>query len=105
MGSEEQIDFSVEIAGNGVVGVRGDIDLASAPRFEAALRHAVHEHGGDLTIDFTDVGFMDSSGMNVLVRIYKAIDGDGRSLNLVHLSSPVRRALEVGGVAGFATLG
>lgn len=104
MGSEAATDFSVELTGNGIVVVHGDVDLSTAPRFEAALQDAVIQHRGDLTIDLSGVEFMDSAGMNVLVRTYKAIDGDGRSLNLVRLTPPVRRALEVGGIAGFARL-
>ncbi|MEY2399550.1 MAG: anti-sigma factor antagonist [Actinomycetota bacterium] len=103
MGGNE-VEFSATAA-DGVVVVRGEIDLASAPRFEHALADALEEARGDLVVDLAGVAFMDSAGMNVLVRIFKTLDSEGRTLRLVHPNPSVRRALEIGGVATFASLG
>ena len=104
MGGDSQVEFSAE-ACDGAVIVRGDVDLASAPRFEHALADALEAGRGDLVVDLGGVAFMDSSGMTVLVRIFKTLDSEGRALRLVHLNSSVRRALEVGGVDSFASFG
>ena len=90
--------------GGGEVAVHGDLDLASAAQFEAALREGIDEGDGDITVDCSGVGFMDSSGMNVLVRVFKTLERHGRALRLVNLSPSVRRALEVGGASQFVKM-
>jgi anti-anti-sigma factor len=98
------VSFSASPRGGGEVAIQGDVDLASAPAFEASLRAVIDHSDGDVTIDLAGVGFMDSSGMNVLVRVFKALERKGRGLHLTNLSSSVRRALEVGGASQFVTM-
>jgi anti-anti-sigma factor len=62
-------DLSVAVAARGrsaVVTVLGEIDSVTADRFEAACRHAATV--GVVVVDVSDVTFMDSSGLNALVR-------------------------------------
>jgi anti-sigma B factor antagonist len=88
----------------GAVAVHGEVDLLTAPELETHLRAAAGQINGDITIDLSGVTFMDSAGMNVLVRVFKLLDAERRALRLVNACVPVRRALEVGGVATFAQL-
>jgi anti-anti-sigma factor len=76
-----------------VLVVRGAIDLATA----AALRAAAAEVPTDLTpvvIDLGECSFLDSSGINELVRIA----ADGRSVQLRRTPEPIRRLLDLAGV-------
>jgi anti-sigma B factor antagonist len=75
---------------DGVVRVRGDVDAHTAPRLEDELT-AVE---GPLVIDLDEVGFMDSSGVAVLVRAHRQRCEDG-GLRIIALSRPVRRVLEI----------
>ena len=84
--------------------VEGELDALTAPLLEAELRDAAASTKGDLVVDLTGITFMDSAGINVLVRIYKVLDVESRSLILQNASSPVRRALEIGGASVFADL-
>jgi anti-sigma B factor antagonist len=55
-----------------VVMVHGDIDVATAPALSARLRAAIeHEPGGTVVVDLTDLAFIDSSGLGVLVGALK----------------------------------
>jgi anti-anti-sigma factor len=61
----------------------GDLDLASAGQVREEI-YAVHaERTGDLRIDLSDVRFIDSVGISVLVAAYKRFDRDGRALEIV----------------------
>jgi anti-sigma B factor antagonist len=50
-----------------VVAVGGEIDLSTAPAFEAAVATALNEQPAVLVIDLSDVTFMASVGLRILV--------------------------------------
>src|SRR6266498_5072738 len=50
--------------------IAGEIDLATAPAFEAAAVALLDEKPAALILDFGGVRFCDSSGIGVLVRLY-----------------------------------
>ena len=84
----------------GVVLVRmpAEVDLATAPALRDELLGALDRDGVHLVVDALDVTFMDSSGINVLVRAREraaALDG---SLHVVTGSRGVRRVLQITGL-------
>ena len=50
-----------------VLRLRGDVDMAAADVLAAALGRAVHEPVPEVVVDLTDVGFLDSTGIRVLL--------------------------------------
>ena len=50
-----------------MVAVGGEIDLSTAPAFEAAVATALNEEPSVLVIDLSDVTFMASVGLRILV--------------------------------------
>ena len=81
----------------GVVLVRFpvEVDLESAPVLRDEMLSALNRDGAHLVVDAQDVTFMDSSGVNALVRACeraKRLDG---SLHLVSGSPAVRRILQI----------
>lgn len=65
-----------------VVDVTGEVDLATAPELATAVHEAIGV-GGDVLVDFTDCGFLDSSGVAVLVHAHRTIAERGRALLVV----------------------
>lgn len=63
-------------SGNPVVAFSGEIDLATAPGMSAALEPWV-EAGGPVTVDLSEVTFMDSTGVHALVDAARALGGRG----------------------------
>jgi stage II sporulation protein AA (anti-sigma F factor antagonist) len=83
--------------------VSGDVDAVSAGALHVALQ--AHRRGhGDLILDVAEVPFIDSAGLNVLVRLVKALDAEGRGLVIRNPTPLVRQALDIGGVGTFARL-
>jgi anti-sigma B factor antagonist len=79
-----------------VVVVTGDIDLGTAPHFEDELARAVERHrASGLVIDLSDVTFIDSTGLNSLVRAFERQRLLGSSLALVTDDGRVTMMLEV----------
>jgi anti-sigma B factor antagonist len=79
-----------------VVVVTGDVDLGTAPDFEDELARAVEHHQGTgLIIDLSDVSFIDSTGLNSLVRAFERQRQLGGHLALVTDDPRVTMMLEV----------
>jgi anti-sigma B factor antagonist len=94
--------FAVEIRGEPaapLVVVRGEIDVATSPRLRNAL-HAIVERGAhDITLEFSGVSFVDSSGLGVLVGTYKRMREDGGgTLKIVGAQASVRKVFEITGL-------
>jgi len=78
----------------------GEIDLATAPELHARLRAAVLASDGDFIVDATQLDFIDSSGLSVLVDIANQLADRGRRLRTLALSPAARRAIEIVGLVG-----
>jgi anti-sigma B factor antagonist len=64
-----------------------------------ALRLTLEEATGDVVIDLTDVTFMDSTGVHLLLRTFKQLDAKQRQLAIAcQDGAAVHRVLAVTGV-------
>jgi len=75
--------------------VLGEIDLGCAPLLEQVLAQTLHETCDGLELDLQGVGFMDCSGLNVLLRLRKQAARSGISVRVTWMSHAVRRMLEL----------
>src|SRR5579872_1685722 len=80
-----------------VVSVSGELDVVSAPRLQSAIESAAPGRRG-LVIDMTDVSFLDSGGLSVLVGAKANAEEYGGTVVLVVREARVMRALEVTGL-------
>jgi stage II sporulation protein AA (anti-sigma F factor antagonist) len=75
-----------------------EVDMANAPALRDELLAALDHDGVHLVVDALDVTFMDSSGVNALVRARERAAALGGSLHVVAGSPGVRRVLEITGL-------
>lgn len=80
--------------GHVVLGVHGDVDLASAAELREHLRLAVERYD-TVVVDLDGVGFMDSTGLGVLVTAYNRARASGRVLVVARPQRLVRNALRL----------
>lgn len=62
-----------------IMHIDGDIDVATAPRLRTELSRVIGEGHTEIVLDLSDVAFLDSTGLGVLVGRLKALrlqDGD-----------------------------
>jgi len=91
------MDIGLERAqGHVVITVAGEVDLATAPELAAALDE-VGADDGPIVVDLTEVGFLDSSGLNVLLQARERLGG-GTSVRLVATRPAILRVLAVTGL-------
>ena len=94
--------FEVDDAGLGDapgVAVRGEVDIGVVEALEEAIDDAIRDSVGAFIIDLTDLDFIDSSGLHVLLRARGLLSREDRALAVVCPFGPVRRALELSGVS------
>ena len=77
----------------------GELDIASAPRLERALREG-RRPGEEVVLDLAGLEFIDSTGLRVVVRGVEAAAIEGWELRLRHGPPAVRRVFEIAGVLG-----
>ncbi len=73
-----------------VVVVRGDVDLATFPRLQAAIEEALAraEASRAIVLDLSEVGFFDSTGIGLLVGSTKKLRERGGEVHLVTREGP-----------------
>ena len=80
-----------------VITVSGEVDLATSPELDVAIIAAIESDNSSVAIDLTDVSFMDSSGLGVIVRGLKRCREADKDLDLVITNE---RVLKVFGITG-----
>ncbi len=89
--------FRVERAPGGIV-VAGEVDAHTAALLREELIPGPPD--GDLRVDVSQVTFIDSSGLRVLLEAHQALQRDVRRLILVAPSRAVARVLAAAGLVG-----
>ena len=95
-----EVDFTVaasERDGRTIVAAAGELDVHTAPALQAELNPRSQQPGAALVVDLTDVGFIDSTGLGVLVTTLKHVREAGGTLDVVVTS---RRVLKVFALTG-----
>jgi anti-sigma B factor antagonist len=81
------------------VAVRGDVDSDAVPALDAGLDAAIRASVGAFILDLSDVGFIDSHGLQVLLRARALLGREDRALGIVCPFGPVRRVFELSGLS------
>ena len=81
-----------------VVAVAGEVDLATAPQLDAALAGLLPAAGSRVVLDLSEVTFLASRGIAVLIDAYERAVERGVELHLVVTRPQVHRILEMTGL-------
>jgi anti-anti-sigma factor len=75
----------------------GEIDTSATKALRDATLHALNSRLPLIVVDFREVTFMDSTGVNALLLAHKAAEIAGVSLSLVPAADVVMRTLALSG--------
>lgn len=78
-----------------VVAVSGEIDIASAPRLITGLNDAVGNCELPVIVDLTGVGFMDSTGLALLLNAHRRLARRSKGFAVVCADDPVSRVFTI----------
>jgi anti-sigma B factor antagonist len=106
---EGRLMFNVELSasdfgGHAVVALCGELDLSDAPDVAAHLIAAVAAYGPSVIVDLAGLTFIDSCGLDVLVRVLRWTQRSGGDLPLTAPQHQVRRVLEITGLIDVFTV-
>ena len=85
--------------GVAVVSVSGELDLATAPAVRTELEHVLRQGGEGLHVDMSDVRFVDSTGLGVLVWAWEQARAQRMDYLVLNPSATAVRVLEQSGLA------
>jgi anti-sigma B factor antagonist len=81
-----------------VLKLSGELDLASCPELEQELVHAA-TLGTAVVVDLRELGFIDSTGIAVLVKAYAQSRQNGSRLRVTGAQGAVERVFTLTGVS------
>jgi anti-anti-sigma factor len=78
----------------------GELDIATSPRLESAFNAVFQDEAAEMiVVDLTELSFIDSTGVSLLIRMRRACAAADR-LRIINGSRAVERVLDVTGVRG-----
>ena len=97
---------STDARGDLVVVLRGDIDFTTSPGVLQVIREgAATVPPSDIRVDLSEVTFMDSSGISVLVQLLHLAEERGVQLRVERPGAKVQDQLHMSGLAEVFGLG
>ncbi|WP_394815857.1 anti-sigma factor antagonist [Streptomyces gibsoniae] len=82
-----------------LVVVQGFLDVDTATELHHHLANQTHHDRRHLLLDLSAVPFMDSSGINIILKAYKETRQIGGSVGLIDPAPAVQRILDLTGVS------
>jgi anti-sigma B factor antagonist len=82
-----------------VLALSGELDVVSAPELEQHLNEALAEPHARVTLDLSELAFVDSAGVSVLIKAKQDAESNGRTLVLGRATEQVHRVFALVGLA------
>ena len=82
-----------------MLALSGGLDVVSAPELEQHLNEALAEPQAHVTLDLSDLEFVDSAGVSVLIKAKQDAESNGRTLVLGRATEQVQRVFALVGLA------
>lgn len=78
-----------------IVKISGEIDVFTSPRLREMLLEIIDDGAAHLVVDLSEVTFLDSTGLGVLVGIYHRLRARDGSMSFMGVNDRVRRVFHV----------
>jgi len=76
----------------------GEVDISNAHLFKKQLETALAEKKQNITIDLSDLSYIDSTGLGVIIGAYGSIKKDGFSVKVTNPRDNVKKLLSISGL-------
>ena len=81
---------------NLIITLQGDMDASGCAKLRPQLEQLVDDQQHiNIELDFSQVGFLDSSGIGVIVFLYKRLTSQGRKLQLTHVCGQPQELMQL----------
>ncbi|MFG2025559.1 STAS domain-containing protein [Streptomyces sp. NPDC048825] len=79
--------------------IEGDLDIDTATELQHHVANQLHHGRRHFLLDVSSVPFMDSSGMNIILRVYQEVRQISGGVYVISPTAAVRRILDLTGVS------
>ncbi len=90
----------VQLAGAHTLKLSGELDMAGVPELEAVVRRICERGTESITVDLSELGFIDSTGLAAIVHVSGVCSKHGCRFEIVPGPRQVHRLFEVTGLDG-----
>jgi anti-sigma B factor antagonist len=87
-----------------VVGVRGEIDLFTAPELKQKLTDAIEGGKSRIVVDLSETTFLDSTALGVLIGAVKRLRSRDGALVIVNVDQNIAKTFEITGLDQIFTI-
>ena len=77
----------------------GEVDISNAQYFKKQLETALAEARQNITIDLSELAYIDSTGLGVIIGAYGTIKKDGLGIKLLNPRENVKKLLNISGLS------
>jgi anti-sigma B factor antagonist len=91
-------------AGHHVIAARGEIDLFTAPELKQVLTDAIEGGERRIAIDLSEVSFLDSTALGVLIGAVKRLRSRDGVLTIVNTDPNIAKTFEITGLDQIFTI-
>jgi anti-sigma B factor antagonist len=92
------MDIEIQTVEKAIIAVvRGRVDTLSSQAFEKGLAAALHEPGKLLILDLSDLQYISSAGLRVILSAAKILKGTGGEIRLAGTAGSVKKVFQVSG--------
>lgn len=91
-------------ANGGTIALSGDIDRTAEGVVNAAYDEVLHDGASAVSLDFTDVTYINSTGIAVIVGMLARARRDGMSVGAYGLSDHYKHVFEITRLSDFMTI-
>ncbi len=91
-------------AGHYVIAARGEIDLFTAPELKQVITEVIESGEHRVAIDLTEVSFLDSTALGVLIGAVKRLRSRGGALAIINTDSSIAKTFEITGLDQIFTI-
>lgn len=97
--------YSKDDGGEYCMRLKGEIDIYTAAEFKKQLNVVIDENPGDLHIDCSELQYIDSTGLGVLIGALKRMKEQDRDIYLTNLKPNIRKLFSITGLDKIFILG
>ncbi|GAA0106184.1 STAS domain-containing protein [Paraclostridium sordellii] len=80
------------------VGIDGELDVAGADKVKEHLNGLIEENPIDLKIDFTNLEYIDSTGLGALIGVLKRLKVNDKDIYIINARKNVKKIFTITGL-------
>lgn len=99
-----QVTITKNNTENIIIALKGELDTATVDQFTQELESVQVEKGQQLVVDFSELEYISSAGMRILLRQNKQTEEKGGHMTITGMSEDIRQIFQMTGFDQMITI-